>query len=83
MNAIHSSLGKNNSRGVDVPLKSINNRAKNIKVKYRLSKRKIKKLNEKYDLVVGFDDIFKTDNCILSIESRTNRMIGRMIRNSI
>ena len=31
------------------------------------AKREIKKLNEDYDLRVGFDDILKTDNQILSI----------------
>ena len=40
--------------------------SKNIKVGYKLNKKKIRKVNEEYVLGVGFDDTFKADNRILS-----------------
>ena len=52
-----------------------------IKVESEGSNREIKNVNDKYDLRVGFDDIFKADNHILSIVSRTNGMIDWMVRN--
>ena len=54
-------------------------RLKNIKVEYILSKREIKKVNEKCNLGFGFDT-FKADNHILSILSRANGMIGWMVK---
>ena len=41
------------------------------------------KRNEESDLRVGFDDIFKAHNNILSVVSRANGMIGCMVKNSI
>ena len=48
---------------------------KNINVDNELSNRKIKKVNEECDLGIGFDDIFKTKNHILSIILKVNGMI--------
>ena len=50
-------------------------RSRNIKVEYKLSFKKIKKVNEECDQGVGFDDTFKADIHILSIVSRIKRMI--------
>ena len=48
-----------------------------------MSNRKIKKVNEDYHLVVGFDDGFKSDNHILFTVSRTNGMIDWMDGNFV
>ena len=56
---------------------------KNIKAEYKLSNKEIKKLNEECNQEVGFDNTFKADNYIVSIVSKTNGMIGWMVRNFI
>ena len=55
---------------------------KNIQVEYKSSNRETKKINKECNLGDGFDR-FKSDNHILSVVSRTNGMIGWMVRNSI
>ena len=39
----------------------------------------MKRVNEKCDVEVDFDDAFKADSHILSIVSKVNRMIGWMV----
>ena len=56
---------------------------KNIKVEYKRNSWKILKLNEEFDLSVGFDDTFKADHHILPIILRENGMIGSVVRNII
>ena len=53
--------------------------SKNVKRKYKLSKRKFKTVNEVSDQGIGFDDTLKAGNSILSIVLRTNRMIGWIV----
>ena len=54
---------------------------KSIKVEDK--SRKIKKVNEKSNLRVNFDDTLKADNPILLIASRGNEMTSWMVRNFI
>ena len=51
-----------------------------MKVKYKSSNKEIRKVNLECNLDVGFDDTFKAENRILSIELRANGMIGWMVR---
>ena len=53
------------------------------KVEYYLSNKEIQKVNEECDLELIVDDTFETDNYILSIVSRANKMIGWVVRNLI
>ena len=46
-------------------------------------KKEIKKVNVEYNLTVGFNDTFKSDNSILSIVPKANGMITWMVRNII
>ena len=48
--------------------------SKNIEVECKLSIKEIQTVNEECDLRVGFDDIFKTEDHILSILSRSKGM---------
>ena len=54
-----------------------------VKVEYKLTTEKCKKVNEKIDLGIVFDDAFKTDNDVLSILSGANEMIGWIVGNFI
>ena len=63
--------------------KVLHTKSKNIKRRYKLRNMRIKKLNEEYNLVVGFDDSLKVENHIPSHVSNVNRIINEVVRNFI
>ena len=52
-------------------------------VEYKWSNKEIKKVNEEYNLGIGFEDTFKYDNPILSFTSCANKLNGQMVTNFI